>query len=182
MKIDLSKFYGMQSGSNTPSSEALIIVDVQPEYWSSSPAVSSSFPEFPLQFQRCLSWARSRGLCVTWIRCEYNNEKSPWLTNFAKLNPDKQALIEFNQEDLLWEDFAVPVQGEAMVIKVRCVRAVSYVFLRPDLESPRAPPVFLEWCLQYLPNLLPQRVQCRHLLPVRPNNLCLRAAHRVRLV
>ena len=108
------------NGINYAPNDALIVVDVQPEYWSSSSAdVATSFPEFPLKLQRCLSWARSRKLLVIWVRCEYNSSNSPWLGNFAQLNPEKQSTIIFDPEDLSWEDFAVPIRGEAMVVKVR---------------------------------------------------------------
>ena len=62
---------------------ALLVVDVQPEYWSSEngTAVRTSFPHFSERMARLLQWARSpesKVSMVVHILAAYDDDKTPF--------------------------------------------------------------------------------------------------------
>jgi hypothetical protein len=93
---------------------ALLIVDVQPEYWSACPSVRKDFPRFEQNFARALETARQQRCKIIWVRADYRRETSPWLAQFERLSknerPDARMELPCDPEDeeFGWEDFATP--------------------------------------------------------------------------
>ena len=94
----------------------LLVVDVQPEFWSDCVHVSKDFPEFPAKCARALSACRAAGALVVHVRADYSEERSPWLAQFALLNPGKQ-VANCEAGEVKWEAFATPMAGEPLVRK-----------------------------------------------------------------
>ncbi|KAL7572217.1 hypothetical protein ACA910_011748 [Epithemia clementina (nom. ined.)] len=96
---------------------ALLIVDVQPEYWSECPAVRQDFPHFPQRLSALLEHCRAQHLekCI-WVRADYSSyEKSPWLAQFARLHQGRIPPIV--KPSSKWESFAEPQPGEVVMTK-----------------------------------------------------------------
>ena len=97
-----------------PESTALVIVDVQPEYWSESPSIQLEFPKFPENIGRTIRTCRSNNIKkIIWIRANYRYKHSPWLFQYRELRLDAQDTqfeIEYDPNCLKWEDFAMPIQ------------------------------------------------------------------------
>jgi nicotinamidase-related amidase len=70
----------------TAGSTALLIVDVQPEYWSSCPAVRKDFPKFEENLAQTITTARKQRVKIIWVRADYRKQHSPWLTQFERLS------------------------------------------------------------------------------------------------
>ena len=102
---------------------ALLIVDVQPEYWSNAPAVRKDFPHFEENLARTLRICRERRAKIIWVRADYRYHHSPWLAQFERLNggkrPDTMGELPCNPDDeeFSWEEFATPEGGEAIIAK-----------------------------------------------------------------
>lgn len=112
---------GRPVGSNLKrkSDTVLIVVDVQPEYWSDldeGSDIRGDFPEFPENMARTLAKCRRRGTELVWVRASYGGEGSPSLNQFAELNKDKPTTISCDAENR-WETFASPWRGELLVAK-----------------------------------------------------------------
>lgn len=56
-------------------STALLIVDVQPEYWSNCPAVQQDFPEFPRHLEKTIEICRKRKAKIIWVRADYRQDR-----------------------------------------------------------------------------------------------------------
>ena len=59
---------------------ALLIVDVQPEYWSQCPQVRQDFPQFPENMRKLLEHCRNSNRAddattILWVRADYTFEK-----------------------------------------------------------------------------------------------------------
>ena len=67
-------------------STALLIVDVQPEYWTHCPAVRADFPNFEDNFKRTIETCRKQKAKIIWVRADYRYYHSPWLAQFERLN------------------------------------------------------------------------------------------------
>ena len=94
---------------------ALLIVDVQPEYWSSAPSVRKDFPNFEANLARTIATARKNKCKIIWVRADYRKQHSPWLKQFERLKrldnrPDTMVELPCDPEDeeFGWEDFATP--------------------------------------------------------------------------
>jgi nicotinamidase-related amidase len=102
---------------------ALLIVDVQPEYWSNAPAVRKDFPQFEENLARTIQICRERKAKIIWVRADYRYHHSPWLAQFERLNggkrPDTRGELPCNPDDeeFSWEEFATPEGGEAIIAK-----------------------------------------------------------------
>ena len=101
---------------------ALLVVDVQPEYWSECPAVRKDFPEFPQNLERTIKTSRARGCKIIFVRADYRFTHSPWLAQFARLrgqSPDTltEIICDKNAEDFRWEEFATPEGGDVILPK-----------------------------------------------------------------
>lgn len=122
---------------------ALLVVDVQPEYWSQCPAVRRDFPHFPSSLARTVQICRERQVAqIMWVRADYRYAHSPWLRQFARIHglqpPDThqaaaasvgvthqeykkskhmraEVVCDPASEEFAWEDFAVP-QGSEVVL------------------------------------------------------------------
>ena len=66
---------------------ALLVVDVQPEYWSQCPAVRKDFPHFPERLRATVECCRERKVAkIIWVRADYRYSHSPWLKQFARIH------------------------------------------------------------------------------------------------
>lgn len=94
---------------------ALLIVDVQPEYWSECPAVRKDFPHFPERMARLVQHCRSQDTKCIWVRADYSYDKSPWLQQFTRLH--KGRIPPIVKPSSKWEEFAEPAAGEYVLNK-----------------------------------------------------------------
>jgi len=108
----------MTSTEIDPSTTALIIIDVQPEYWSLSPYTPYEiFPNFPSSIASLISTCRDKHdfRKIIWVRADYQHQhkKSLFLTEFEKLHGPNHVYpsIEPNESlsNLEWESFARPI-------------------------------------------------------------------------
>ena len=99
-----------------PSKTALLIVDVQPEYWSECPAVRRDFPNFPTNISNLLTHCRSNNTKrIIWVRADYSYEHSPWLHQFARLH--NGSIPPIVRPSSKWENFAQPMDDEMVITK-----------------------------------------------------------------
>ena len=103
---------------------ALLVVDVQPEYWSQCPAVRKDFPDFPKNLAKLVAQCRAQRSKIIWVRADYRYAHSPWLVQFARLHSKDvdnihhiPAEVHSNPQDIEWEDFATPLGGEYVIPK-----------------------------------------------------------------
>jgi nicotinamidase-related amidase len=99
------------------SKTALLLVDIQPEYWSNCPAVRQDFPQFPQNVERLLQHCRSEENCakIVWVRADYSYEKSPWLMQFSRIHQGRiPPIVQPSSE---WETFATPLENEHVMTK-----------------------------------------------------------------
>lgn len=99
-----------------PSKTALLIVDVQPEYWSECPPVRRDFPNFPTKISNLLTHCRSNNTKrIIWVRADYSYEHSPWLHQFARLH--NGSIPPIVRPSSKWENFAQPLDDEMVITK-----------------------------------------------------------------
>jgi nicotinamidase-related amidase len=97
------------------SRTALVIVDVQPEYWSECPAVRQDFPHFPSRISSLIDNCRSKNAKCIWVRADYSFENSPWLQQFSRLHKGRiPPIVKPSSE---WEAFAEPRPEEYSMTK-----------------------------------------------------------------
>eukprot|EP00956_Cyclotella_meneghiniana_P009728 scaffold13468_cov66-Cyclotella_meneghiniana.AAC.5 len=99
-----------------PSTTALLIADVQPEYWSECPAVRKDFPNFPSRISSLVENCREKNVKrIIWVRATYDYEHSPWLHQFTRLHQGRiPPVVEKSME---WEEFATPLDDELIIFK-----------------------------------------------------------------
>ena len=106
----------------SPSS-CLLVIDVQPEYWSQCPAVSQHFPEFPSQCSSLLAHFRRAGRDVVFVRANYESNSSKWLPAFQRFHGTDIMIPHVVDDEakssntLQWETFATPLESEKIVMK-----------------------------------------------------------------
>lgn len=101
-------------------STALLIVDVQPEYWSNCPAVRDSFPEFPRHLKQTIDVCRQRKAKIIWVRADYRHKHSPWLSQFERMRGPRnlgEVPCDPSSPEFTWEEFATPEGGEVIIAK-----------------------------------------------------------------
>jgi nicotinamidase-related amidase len=99
---------------------ALLIVDVQPEYWSHCPAVRKDFPEFPQRLANTIDICRKRRAKIIWVRADYRYSHSPWLLQFERIRRHRnlgEVPCDPNSPEFTWEDFATPQGAEVIITK-----------------------------------------------------------------
>ena len=97
------------------SRTALVVVDVQPEYWSECPAVRQDFPYFPSRIANLIDHCRSQNAKCIWVRADYSFEKSPWLVQFSRLHQGRIPPVV--KPSSKWESFAEPHSDETLITK-----------------------------------------------------------------
>ncbi|KAL3920311.1 MAG: hypothetical protein SGILL_003325 [Bacillariaceae sp.] len=98
----------------------LVVVDVQPEYWTGCPDVRHDFPKFPANVSRTINACRKRGVKIIWVRVDYRYDVSPWLEQFERLRgiPNAGEIpCDLAVGGLEWEDFARPTANEVVLLK-----------------------------------------------------------------
>jgi nicotinamidase-related amidase len=100
---------------------ALLIVDVQPEYWSNCPAVRTDFPNFPQKLAKTIEICRRQRAKIIWVRADYRYSHSPWLSQFERIrgprNLGEVPCDPSSPSFTSWEDFAHPQGGEVIIAK-----------------------------------------------------------------
>jgi nicotinamidase-related amidase len=97
------------------SRTALLIVDVQPEYWSECPAVRKDFAHFPSKISSLIQNCRTQGAKCIWVRADYAYDRSPWLQQFSRLHQGRiPPVVKPNSK---WEEFAEPSDGDLIITK-----------------------------------------------------------------
>lgn len=95
---------------------ALLVVDVQPEYWTDCPTVRKDFPSFPTNLDRTISICREKNVKIIHIRADYRYSHSPWLPQFQKLRGNRNLTeVHYNPSSpdfVGWEEFATPKEGK----------------------------------------------------------------------
>ncbi|MGK3744588.1 MAG: nicotinamidase-related amidase [Bacillariaceae sp.] len=109
------------SPSIDANTTALLVVDVQPEYWTDCLDVRKDFPSFPTNLERTINICRKKNVKIIHIRADYKYSQSPWLPHFQKLRGDKNlAEVHYNPSSpdfVGWEEFATPEEGEIVISK-----------------------------------------------------------------
>ena len=107
-----------------PLTTALLIVDVQPEYWSDCEAVRKDFDEFPDRLASTIHTARLAGVAqILWVRADYRYSHSPWLKQFARIhgknkkNFRTEVPCDLESKHFQWEKFATPLPNETVLPK-----------------------------------------------------------------
>jgi len=101
-------------------STALLIVDVQPEYWSSCPPVRKDFPDFPKNLKKTIDICRQRRAKIIWVRADYRHKHSPWLSQFERMRGPRnlgEVPCDPSSPEFTWEEFATPEGGEVIIAK-----------------------------------------------------------------
>lgn len=96
---------------------ALLIVDVQPQYWSQCPAVRQDFPNFPTHMQNLIRMCRQRGAPILWVYADYRFDHSPWLKQFNRLHQGRIPPEVHFDDKTGWESFAQPLPHEPTIAK-----------------------------------------------------------------
>jgi nicotinamidase-related amidase len=99
---------------------ALLVVDVQPEYWSQCPAVREDFPDFPKNLGKLVKQCRQQKAKIIWVRADYRYAHSPWLVQFARLHKGRipsEVHSDPKNDNIQWEEFATPEGGEYVIPK-----------------------------------------------------------------
>lgn len=99
---------------------ALLIVDVQPEYWSNCPAVRKDFPDFPEHLRKTIKICRQRRAKIIWVRADYQHKHSPWLSQFERIRGERnlgEVPCDPTSPEFNWEEFATPEGGEVIIAK-----------------------------------------------------------------
>jgi nicotinamidase-related amidase len=100
------------------SQTALLVVDVQPQYWSQCPAVRKDFPDFPDRIQQLIRTCRDRHInSILWVYADYRFDSSPWLKQFHRLHQGNIPSEVHFDDKTGWEDFAKPQPLEPMIAK-----------------------------------------------------------------
>jgi nicotinamidase-related amidase len=103
------------------SKTALLLVDVQPQYWSQCPAVRKDFPDFPDRVQQLIQTCRdpryTEAMTILWVYADYRFDTSPWLKQFHRLHQGKIPPEVHFDHQTGWEDFAKPNPNEPMIAK-----------------------------------------------------------------
>lgn len=124
---------------------ALLIVDVQPEYWSSCPSVRMDFPHFEENLARTIDMARKQRAKIIWVRADYRKHHSPWLIQFERLNRGQRpdTIVELpcdpDSDEFKWEHFATP--GECIIFSFE-----NYLFYM-EIQSKPTPLYYPYSCI-----------------------------------
>lgn len=111
---------GIQKAPLPAEATALLIVDVQPEYWSNCPAVRKDFPDFPKHLQKTIAICRQRKAKIIWVRADYRHKHSPWLSQFERIRGPRnlgEVPCDPSSPEFTWEEFATPEGGEVIIAK-----------------------------------------------------------------
>lgn len=118
---------GMPSLQRLPvvaAKTALLVVDVQPQYWSECPAIRKDFPHFPESLSKTIATCRARGAKIVFVRADYRHSHSPWLKQFARLHANNRSSNVMTEvpcdpesDGFRWEDFATPQGGDVVLPK-----------------------------------------------------------------
>ena len=116
-----SSSFSSSSTLLTAPNVALMLIDIQPAYWSQCNEVSVDFPRFPENVALLLNKFRTAQKDIVFVRANYTKKKSKWLPAFVSMHgtskkiPDSTQQTNTNQVE--WEPFATPLQNELIIEK-----------------------------------------------------------------
>ena len=136
-KASARELHGLRAELGAPEvgfgpDTALLVVDVQPVYWSENPEVVRSFPELPNNMRTLLNAARAGGAYVAHVRASYAYHTCPWLQTFERMNPGRSK-YEIDPHET--EPFAEPLEGEAVFHKRTFDAFYGEGCLSPELRA-----------------------------------------------
>lgn len=111
---------------------ALMLVDLQPVYWTECEPARENFPHLPENVAALLAAARDSGAEVVHVRAAYSREQCPWLPQFERLNPGRK---QYEVDPRATEPWASPLPGETTVDKDTFGAFVNAPDLTPDLRA-----------------------------------------------
>ena len=111
---------------------ALMLIDLQPVYWSLAPEIKRAFPDLPANVSKLLKCARENDARVVHVKASYSQDSCPWLEHFKRLNPGRRA---YEIDPDVVEDFATPIKGETIVNKDTFGAFIHAPELAPDLKA-----------------------------------------------
>ena len=68
---------------------AFVLVDIQQPFYSKNEGIKKEFPSFADNVKSALTLARNKGMKVVHVRAVYTEAKSPWISTFRQMNPEK---------------------------------------------------------------------------------------------
>jgi nicotinamidase-related amidase len=111
---------------------ALMLIDLQPVYWSLAPEIKRAFPDLPGNVSKLLKCARENDARVVHVKASYSQDACPWLPQFKRLNPGRRA---YEIDPDVVEDFATPIEGEIIVNKDTFGAFIHAPELAPELKA-----------------------------------------------
>ena len=111
---------------------ALMLIDLQPVYWSLAPEIKRAFPDLPVNVSKLLKCARENDARVIHVKASYSQDACPWLQQFKRLNPGRRA---YEIDPDVVEDFATPIEGEIIVNKDTFGAFIHAPELAPELKA-----------------------------------------------
>ena len=111
---------------------ALMLIDLQPVYWSLAPEIKRAFPDLPVNVSKLLKCARENDARVIHVKASYSQDACPWLPQFKRLNPGRRA---YEIDPDVVEDFATPIEGEIIVNKDTFGAFIHAPELAPELKA-----------------------------------------------
>ena len=111
---------------------ALMLIDLQPVYWSLAPEIKRAFPDLPANVSKLLKCARENDARVVHVKASYSQDACPWLQQFKRLNPGRRA---YEIDPDVVEDFATPIEGEIIVNKDTFGAFIHAPELAPELKA-----------------------------------------------
>lgn len=110
------------SARSKRSRTAVLVVDMQLDFYSRNAAVSAAFPSLPVEIGRLLNGARTAGdVEVVHLREGSNSAESPWYTFWQRLNPGLDSSADPNGV----EPCAAALPSEAEFVKFGQCRFVG---------------------------------------------------------
>lgn len=102
----------------TRRQEALILVDVQVDFWTNMKEVQREFSQFPTNITRLLKFARQRNNLVIHVQTDYTKSGSLWFPQFERFHPERRDIeMPFDPSKPRLESFAFPLKGEIVIGK-----------------------------------------------------------------
>ena len=103
---------------SSPRQRALILVDVQIDFWTNMKQVQREFSQFPSNITRLLKFARQRNYLVIHVQTDYTKTGSLWFPQFERFHPERKGVeMPFDPSKPRLESFAFPLKDEIVIGK-----------------------------------------------------------------
>jgi nicotinamidase-related amidase len=119
--------------NNDGNGVALLLIDLQPEWYSQNPVISKLFPNLGENVKTLLQVCRNCKIEIVHVRALYSKENnSKWMSEFMRLNPEKgNPEIDGTYEV---EEFAKEIDNEMLILK-SCYDGFSDTSLHAHLQK-----------------------------------------------